>query len=59
VGDFFAANPTAEVSYTFMVFDQPSGQTGIDYRVDRIALGTDKMYNASNSPVMCGSEAAC
>jgi hypothetical protein len=56
---FVAANPDAFVSYTFMVFDEPSGNTGIDYRVDRVALGTGKYYNASNSPVACGSEAAC
>jgi hypothetical protein len=57
--NFVAANLDAQVAYTFMVFDQPSGQTGVDYRVDRIALGTGKMYNAGNAPVTCGSEAAC
>jgi hypothetical protein len=57
--NLLAANPGAQVSYTFMVFDQPTGNTGINYRVDRIALGTGKMYNAGNSPINCGSEAAC
>jgi hypothetical protein len=54
-----ADNAGAQVSFTFMVFDEPSGNTDINYRVDRIALGTGTMYNASNSPVTCGSEAAC
>jgi hypothetical protein len=54
-----AANPGAVVAYSFLVFDQPSSQTGTDYRVDRIALGTGKVYNASNSPVACTTEAAC
>jgi hypothetical protein len=54
-----AANPGIKVAYTFMVFDEPSGNTGVDYRVDRLALGTKTVYNASNTPVACTTEAAC
>jgi hypothetical protein len=53
-----ADNPDAFVTFTFMVFDIPT-ETGPDYRVDRIALGTGKVYNNGNSPVICSTEAAC
>jgi hypothetical protein len=54
-----AANSDAVVAFTFLVVDEPSSQTGVDYRVDRIALGTGKYYNNGNSPVICATEAAC
>jgi hypothetical protein len=55
-----AANPNAVVAYDFMVFDQPTGNTNTDYRIDRISLGTGKMFTRSNfSAVSCTSEAAC
>jgi len=41
-----------------MVFGIPT-ETGPDFRVDRIALGTGKVYNNGNSPVNCSTEAAC
>jgi hypothetical protein len=56
-----AANPDAVVSFIFMVFDQPTGNTGINYRVDRISLGTNRMFTYSNTnAVSCNfSEGAC
>jgi hypothetical protein len=57
---FLAANPGAVVSYTFMVIDIPTGSDNLgDYRIDRIALGTGKIYKASNSPVTCSNELSC
>ena len=41
-----------------MVFGIPT-ETGPDFRVDRIAMGTGKVYNNGNSPVNCSTEAAC
>lgn len=44
---YAAANPGAEVSYTFLLFTgQASGQ--VTYVVDRIALGTNRLYNFDN-----------
>lgn len=58
--NFVAANPGTVVSYTFMVFDIPTGSDTLgDYRVDRIALGTARFYNESNYAVNCYSEGAC
>jgi hypothetical protein len=56
-----AANPGARVSFSFMVFDIPSETTtnAVDYRVDRIALGTPVYYNRGPAPVSCTTEANC
>jgi hypothetical protein len=56
-----AANPDAQVAYTLMVFDEPSSITGINYRVDRISLGTNRMFTySSTEAVSCNyREAAC
>lgn len=58
--NFVAANPDAQVAYTFMVFDIPTG-SGPNYRVDRISLGTNRMFTYSNyDAVSCNyREAAC
>lgn len=49
-------HPEQVVSYDFIVFDEPG-----KYRLDRIALGTDYLYNHSNKrAVSCnGSEGRC
>ncbi|MEA2509738.1 MAG: hypothetical protein QOG21_1820 [Actinomycetota bacterium] len=57
---FQDANPGVLLSYTFMGFFGVTSTT-TTYVVDRIALGTDKLYNYSNGKAFqCqGSEARC
>jgi hypothetical protein len=57
--NFVDDNPDAQVAYTFMVWDVPSG-AGENYRTDRISLGTNKMFTQNNTTaVSCSTEAAC
>jgi hypothetical protein len=57
---YATAHPDAVVSYTFMGFFNTTGST-VTYVVDRIALGTNRLYNYNNRhAVYCGnSEAKC
>lgn len=52
---FAAANPTRVVVYDFFIVDQAG-----DYWVDRISLGTGKLYGKNNSPSgNCTTESSC
>jgi hypothetical protein len=52
---YVAANPNAIVDQTFLVGDEPG-----KYNLDRIALGTNRMYVRSfHSAVRCRSEGQC
>lgn len=52
---FAAAHPDANVTAAFLVFDEPGR-----YTVDRVALGTMRMYNrSSDRAVVCDTERAC
>ncbi len=50
-----AANPTLVAQYSFIVMDQPG-----TYYLDRMALGTQKLYGSKDSPdKSCSTEASC